>query len=97
MSSPSRVEIKLRMDPALAKGTYCNLAAVGSTPNEFYIDFFQILAGTADAEHRCRVIATAQFAKAFHASLGETIRRHEELFGAVAVNPETIYTATGGN
>lgn len=96
MSAPVRIELKLHIEAARASGEYVNFATSQSSGNEVACDFYQVIAGTVDAHLRSRVIMTPQMAKAYHASLGETLRRHEELFGSVNP-PQTVFTAKDGN
>ena len=89
---------KLHADASLAVGEYTNGVASSSSPVEVALDFYQVLAGTTDAHLRRRMLMHPVVAKRFHEALGETLRRHEEMFGAIGGGAaQIVFDAKSGN
>lgn len=82
---PAAPEITLKAEDDVAKGRFSNMAQVGSTQDAFVIDF-ALVQGRA-GWLLARILLSPQHAKRFHAALGETIRGHEERFGAIETGP----------
>jgi hypothetical protein len=80
---PKSLTIKAEDD--VAKGRFCNLAQVGSSPEAFVLDFAFVQGNTGWL--LARMLLSPQHAKRFSAVLAETIAKYEEHFGTIDVGP----------
>jgi hypothetical protein len=62
------------------EGKYANYFEIGHNAFEFVLDFGQYYPGTEKAELCTRIITCPEYAKAFLATLLESIREYEEQF-----------------
>ena len=80
-------DLKLDMEPEVAKGTYSNLAIISHSPTEMILDFAQMLPGTQNANVRTRVIMNPIHAKRLLSALADNINKYEKNFGPI-VEPQ---------
>ena len=76
--------INLDLKPEIAKGSYSNLAIITHSPNEFIIDFAQMMPGTPKAKVRSRVIMNPLNAKRLYKALADNIAKYEQQFGTIS-------------
>jgi len=79
-------QIKIEM-PANLNAVYSNIALIMHTPNEFFVNFAQILPGVNKSQIHTRVVMTPTHAKLLYKALGENIERHEATQGEIKVPP----------
>lgn len=75
--------IKLNINPEVAKGTYSNLVVVSHNPTEILLDFAQMLPGIEGAMVRERVIMNPVHAKRLLAALNDNLKKYEQQFGHI--------------
>jgi len=75
--------LKLNINPEVAKGTYSNLVVVSHNPSEIILDFAQMLPGIEGATVRERVIMNPVHAKRLLAALNDNIKKYEKQFGTI--------------
>ncbi len=83
MANNKQQDLKLNIDPEVAKGTYSNLAIISHTPAEMVLDFAQMLPGTDGANVRSRVIMNPIHAKRLLNALADNIQKYENNFGPI--------------
>lgn len=76
-------QIKLNINPDVARGTYSNLAVISHNPTEIILDFAQMLPGLEGAMIRERVIMNPIHAKRLLAALNDNIKKYEQQFGHI--------------
>jgi hypothetical protein len=79
-------ELKLELDKEIARGRYANMALIGHSETEFFLDFVLALPRQAPAVVS-RVITNPRHAKALLRSLEENVRRYEERHGEISLPP----------
>ena|ERR1700722_4674250 len=89
---PQQIQIKVNDD--VLKGVYANIMQVAHTPEEFILDFMNIIPPTGSLN--ARVIISPGHMKRIVSALQENLKRYEEQFGAVklAETPETPAATT---
>ena len=75
--------LKLNINPDVAKGTYSNLVVVSHNPTEMILDFAQMLPGIEGAMVRERIIMSPIHAKRLLAALNDNIKKYEQQFGSI--------------
>lgn len=80
----NRVQVEL---PADLRAVYANLALILHTPNEFFVDFAQLLPGMPKSQVHTRIAMTPTHAKLLYRALGENIERYEAAHGPIDVPP----------
>jgi hypothetical protein len=74
-----QVQVKITDD--ILKGVYANMVQVGHTPEEFVLDFMNIV-GTAGMVN-ARVIVSPGHFKRLIAAMQDNLKRYEEQFGKI--------------
>ena len=83
MANQKEQNLKLNINPEVAKGTYSNLVVVSHNPSEIGLDFAQMLPGLEGATVRERVIMSPIHAKRLLMALNDNIKKYEQQFGAI--------------
>lgn len=81
-------QIQIEIDDLTAQGVYSNLAVISHSPDEFIIDFIFIQPQVPKAKVRARVITSPQHIKRFLAALQDNIKKYEEKFGEIKLEPK---------
>lgn len=76
-------ELKIEMPPEVANGHYANLAIIGHSPNEFYLDFIAVNPNMPQARVQSRVIMTPENAKNLLFALRDNLTKYEATFGEI--------------
>jgi len=84
-SNRPKPSFSIKADDDTAKGRFANVAQVGSTHDNFVLDF-AFVQGQA-GWLLSRILLSPSHAKRFHAVLGETLNRYEERYGKVDPGP----------
>lgn len=82
-NNSNKQDLKLNIEPDVAKGIYSNLAIISHTPAEMVLDFAQMLPGSNDAHIRSRVIMNPIHAKRLLNALADNIQKYERNFGTI--------------
>lgn len=80
-------QIQIEIDDVTAQGVYSNLAIITHSPDEFILDFIFIQPQIPKAKVRTRVITSPQHVKRFFYALQDNIKKYEEKFGEIKVEP----------
>ena len=83
MANQKEQNLKLNINPEVAKGTYSNLVIVSHNPSEIVLDFAQMLPGLEGATVRERVIMNPIHAKRLLAALSDNLKKYEKQFGTI--------------
>ncbi len=76
-------EIKIELTPEVAHGHYSNLAMIAHSPNEFVMDFINMIPNPPQARVQSRIIMTPENAKNLFFALRDNIYRFENTFGVI--------------
>jgi len=80
-SPPQGQRINIELTPDKAEGIYANASGVAHSPNEFILDFIQLMPGLQKARVVQRVIMAPAVAKAFVKNLEQNLQHYEERHG----------------
>lgn len=84
-------KINLNLDPAIAGGSYANLAIISHTRSEFVLDFAGNLPGMPGPKINNRIIMSPEHAKRLLNALSENIARYESHFGKIELETGATY------
>lgn len=94
-------ELKIELDPEVAKGKYANLAIIAHGANEFFIDMICVAPNVPQAKVQSRIVMTPENAKQLLFALQENVQKYEKTFGEIRprkpINPEEQITFLGPN
>ena len=79
-------EIKIELTPEVAHGHYSNLAMIAHSPNEFVMDFINMIPNPPQARVQSRIIMTPENARIFSlpfATISSASRIHLVLSSSV--------------
>ena len=97
MENNQKNQLNIEISDEVAEGTYSNLAIITHSPNEFIVDFAQLMPGTPKAKVRSRVIMNPLNAKRLYKALAENLSKYESNFGTIKeVNNEVLPPFTMG-
>ena len=83
MENNQKNQLNIEINDEVSQGTYSNLAIITHSPNEFIVDFAQLMPGTPKAKVRSRVIMNPVNAKRLYKALAENISKYEQQFGTI--------------
>jgi len=81
-------QIQIEIDDLTSQGVYSNLAVISHSKEEFIIDFIFIQPQVPKAKVRARVITSPQHIKRFLLALQDNIKKYEEKFGEIKIEPK---------
>jgi len=81
---PQEVQLRARIDDAVAEGTYVNFGSIVHNRSEFVLDLGRIVPGRADVRILVRVLTTPLHAKQLCRALAQNIEQYERTFGEIA-------------
>jgi len=91
----NEAKIEIQLEPDILKGVYANVTNVGHTQEEFLIDFLFIQRQPAPfGKLVSRIIVTPDHAKRIHSALAENIRKYEDQFGKLDMDPSVSTNQT---
>ena len=76
-------QLNIEISDEVAEGKYSNLAIITHSPNEFIVDFAQMMPGTPKAKVRSRVILNPLNAKRLYKALADNIAKYEQQYGTI--------------
>jgi len=88
-------QINIELGEQEAQGIYSNLVIISHSVAEFVLDFTRVLPGLPRARVHARIIMTPQHAKLLWIALGENLRKYEQQYGEIHVEP-TAPVPSGG-
>lgn len=86
--------IKLEINPEIAKGTYSNLAIITHSHSEFIIDFATMLPGLQKPDISNRIIMTPEHTKRLLNALMDNVTMYENNFGLITLNGQPQQSGT---
>ena len=81
---PQEVQLRARIDDAVAEGTYVNFGSIVHNRSEFVLDLGRIVPGRPDVRILVRVLTTPLHAKQLCRALAQNIEQYERTFGEIA-------------
>lgn len=87
---PNQPQNRMRLDiPANLLAQYANAAIVHATPNDFLLDFLQIMPATPAPKVHTRIAMTPVNAKLLMNALKTSIEQYEAKHGTIVLPPRT--------
>ncbi len=83
MADQPKNEIKIELSPEVASGNYANLAVIAHSPNEFFLDFIQVVPNKPQARVQTRVVMAPENAKNLLFALRDALTKYESVFGEI--------------
>ena len=83
--SDNEKKVNINMDPAIAGGTYSNLAIISHSHSEFIVDFAAVLPGLPGPKVESRILMTPEHAKRLLNALAENIGKYENQYGKIEI------------
>ena len=74
-------QIQVKITDEVLKGVYANMAQVAHSPEEFVMDFMNLIGGAGIVT--ARVVVSPQHMKRISAAIQENIKRYESQFGEI--------------
>ncbi|MBI4426698.1 MAG: DUF3467 domain-containing protein [Candidatus Kerfeldbacteria bacterium] len=81
-------QINIQSDPATLRGVYANMMFVVHTPEEFVMDFMNIVPAQQQGHHVARIVTSPGHLKRIIAALAENLKRYEAQHGPVKAASE---------
>lgn len=76
-------QLQIELSPAVAEGTYANLAILSHSHAEFIADFARVMPGMPKAPVVARIILAPEHAKRLLFALQDNVAKYEKQFGAI--------------
>lgn len=80
---PQEGGIQIELTPAVAEGTYANLAILSHSHAEFIADFVRMLPGMPKSPVVSRIILAPEHAKRLLFALQDNVAKYEKQFGPI--------------
>jgi hypothetical protein len=81
---PKDMQLRLRIDDAVAEGTYVNFGSIVHNRSEFVIDLGRVVPGRPDVKVLARILTTPLHAKQLCRALAQNLEQYEKSFGEIA-------------
>ncbi len=85
MDDNQEKKVNINLDPAIAGGSYSNLAIITHSRSEFIIDFASNLPGLPGPKVNNRIVMTPEHAKRLLNALADNVGKYEAQFGAISL------------
>jgi hypothetical protein len=89
-NQPKEVQLRARMDDAVAEGIYVNFGSIAHNRSEFILDLGRIVPGRPDVKILSRLIATPLVAKQLCRALAQNIEQYEKSYGEIPGSEEAL-------
>lgn len=93
----NKQQLQIQLSPEIAQGRYSNLAMVGHSPNEFFMDFLLVAPGYPQAPVVSRIIMSPENAKQLLYALSDNVKKYEAQFGEIKRRGTNPMTGFGNN
>lgn len=90
---PKEVQIRARIDDAVAEGIYVNFASVAHNRSEFILDMGRMVPARPDVKILSRILTTPLHAKQLCRALTQNIEQYEKTYGEIAGVDENLKKA----
>jgi hypothetical protein len=81
---PKEVQLRMRLDDAVAEGIYVNIGSIVHNRSEFIIDLGRLVPGRPDVKILTRVLTSPLHAKQLCRALAANIEQYEKSYGEIA-------------
>lgn len=81
---PKDIQVRLRIDDAVAEGIYVNFGSIVHNRSEFVIDLGRVVPGRPDVKVLARILTTPLHAKQLCRALAQNLEQYEKSFGEIA-------------
>ena len=81
---PKDMQLRLRIDDAVAEGTYVIFGSIVHNRSEFVIDLGRVVPGRPDVKVLARILTTPLHAKQLCRALAQNLEQYEKSFGEIA-------------
>ena len=79
----SKAKLNIELPEDVATGVCANLAVITHSPEEFVLDFIQVMLGMPKAKVRSRVVMSPHHVKRLLGALAENVQRFEAQHGPI--------------
>ncbi len=81
---PKEIQLRARIDDAVAEGIYVNFGSIVHNRSEFILDLGRIVPGRPDVKILTRILTTPLHAKQLCRALAQNIEQYEKTYGEIA-------------
>lgn len=89
-SPPKEIQLRARIDEAVAEGLYVNFGSIVHNRSEFILDLGRIVPGRADVKILARILTTPLHAKQLCRALAQNLEQYEKAYGEIAGLDEAV-------
>lgn len=83
-NAPKEIQLRARIDDAVAEGIYVNFGSIVHNRSEFILDLGRMVPGRADVKILARILTSPLHAKQLCRALAQNIEQYEKSFGEIA-------------
>ena len=87
---PKEIQLRARIDDAVAEGIYVNFGSIVHNRSEFILDLGRMVPGRADVKILARILTSPLHAKQLCRALAQNIEQYEKIFGEIAGLEESV-------
>jgi hypothetical protein len=87
---PQEIQLRLKIDDAVAEGVYVNFGSIVHNRSEFILDLGRIVPGKPDVKILTRVLTSPLHAKQLLRALSQNIEQYEKSYGEIAGGDEAM-------
>lgn len=80
---PKEIQLRARIDDAVAEGIYVNFGSIVHNRSEFILDLGRIVPGRPEVKILSRILTTPLHAKQLCRALAQNIEQYEKTFGEI--------------
>ena len=80
---PQEIQLRARIDDAVAEGIYVNFGSIVHNRSEFILDLGRIVPGKPEVKILTRVLTTPLHAKQLCRALAQNIEQYEKTYGEI--------------
>jgi hypothetical protein len=81
---PKEIQLRARIDDAIAEGVYVNFGSIVHNRSEFVLDLGRIVPGRPDVKILSRILTTPLHAKQLCRALAQNLEQYEKTYGEIA-------------
>ena len=81
---PQEIQLRVRIDDAVAEGVYVNFGSIVHNRSEFILDLGRIVPGRPEVKILTRILTSPLHAKQLCRALTQNIEQYERSFGEIA-------------
>ena len=81
---PQEIQLRLKIDDAVAEGVYVNFGSIVHNRSEFILDLGRIVPGKPEVKILTRVLTTPLHAKQLLRALTQNIEQYEKSYGEIS-------------